>query len=69
MSRPFKNALCTLPIPDAAGYTYPPYFLLCKRRKNHPGRHRVKFQDGGVREWSNGDLNSELMEQALGIAE
>ena len=47
-------------MPDVAGYTYPPYALQCKRHGHHEGRHRVNFRDGGVREWNDGDLETEL---------
>jgi len=56
----FKNALCLSPIPDAYGYSYPPYSLCCHRRHKHPGEHRVVFRDGGVREWKTGDRESVL---------
>ena len=58
----FKNAVCQAPIPDAPGYSYPPYALCCKRRAHHEGKHRVKFADGGVREWAGGDRESKLSE-------
>jgi hypothetical protein len=56
----FKNALCLAPIPDAAGWSYPPYALCCRRRKGHPDRCRVVFRDGGIREWNYGDVETEL---------
>lgn len=56
----FKNALCLAPIPDAYGYIRPPWCLQCHRRGGHPGKHRVVFRDGGVREWNSGDRESVL---------
>jgi hypothetical protein len=56
----FKNALCLAPIPDSSGYVYPPYALLCHRRRRHPLKHRVVFRDGGIREWNYGDSESVL---------
>jgi hypothetical protein len=60
----FKNARCGNPIPDAYGYTWPPYELCCKRLANHGGRCRVVFRDGGVREWNRGDYESVLTKKA-----
>ena len=59
MGQPFRNALCLAGIPDW-GWNIGGYWLSCKRRTNHLGRHRVVFRDGGVREWDSGDTESEL---------
>ena len=62
MSR-FKNALCLVTRPDLHGSYAFEYTQLCKRHKQHPPPHRVKFQDGGVREWNDGDRDTELTKE------
>ncbi len=57
--KPFKGALCLAHLPDFY-YGGGRYEYRCKRHKEHPGRHRVVFRDGGVREWGTGDDDSEL---------
>lgn len=59
--RCFKNALCLAPIPDAAGYRYPPWELQCHRRAGHDGEHQVKFRDGNYRKWNYGDKESHIV--------
>ena len=59
----FKNALCLASVPGW-GWTIGGYWLSCKRRTNHPGRHRVVFRDGGVGEWAQGDRESVLTKEA-----
>lgn len=56
----FKNALCLARRPDLYASFSHSYAHLCKRHTNHPGRHRVVFRDGGVREWNSGDRETEL---------
>ncbi len=57
----FQNALCREAIPDIGGYGYrgarSPYQMRCRRRRNHSGKHRVRFSDGS-REWADGDSDS-----------
>lgn len=57
----FKNALCLDPLPDY----YPPltWRRMCHRHRGHPGRCRIVFRDGGVREWNTGDNESELTKE------
>jgi len=45
-------------MPDAYGHPYAPYRLCCRRRQNHPDKHRVAFRDGYYRTWASGDRES-----------
>ena len=55
--RPFKNALCLVPLPD---FYQPSWHEVCHRRANHEAPHRVRFRDGGSRVWKDGDIDSQL---------
>jgi len=57
----FKNALCLAALPDWLGYA--PWAMQCHRRTGHPGRHRVVYRDGGIREWVSGDRESVLIKE------
>ena len=64
MSKGFKNAQCLAFIPDVYGYRrHGDYWLSCHRRRGHPGKHRVKFQDGRYREWAKGDGDSVVVNE------
>lgn len=64
----FKNALCLAPQPDWGG-TYPPWAHQCHRRKAHQAPHRIKFRDGGIREWNPGDRETKLTTKPKALPE